>query len=227
MNEQARTREAISRTALHHEVADRLRDLILRGELQPGEKLNERALSERFGISRTPLREAIKVLSTGGLVELQPNRGAIVTRLTRKQAEDLFQIMGALEGLAGELACERATEEDIADLRALHYQMLVHHTRGELPEYFAINQRIHHRIVECSRNAELASLYRSFSERVRSARYMANFSKERWDHAVQEHGQILAALEKRDGNRLKAILEWLAESEQQSSPAPSGRVPAA
>jgi DNA-binding GntR family transcriptional regulator len=207
MIERARTAEAIYRPALHHEVADRLRELILKGELAPGERLNERALSERFGISRTPLREAIKVLSTGGLVELLPNRGAVVTRLTRTQAEDMFQLMGVLEGLAGELACARATDADISEIRALHYQMLVHHTRGELAEYFAVNQRIHRKIVDCARNAELASVYQSLAERIRSARYLANFSKERWDHAVKEHGEILAALEKRNGEQLKAILK--------------------
>jgi DNA-binding GntR family transcriptional regulator len=226
MTERARTAEAIYRPALHHEVADRLRELILKGELAPGERLNERALSERFGISRTPLREAIKVLSTGGLVELLPNRGAIVTRLTRTQAEDMFQLMGVLEGLAGELACARASDTDISEIRALHYQMLVHHTRGELAEYFSLNQRIHRKIVDCARNGELASVYQSLAERIRSARYLANFSKERWDHAVKEHGEILAALEKRNGEQLKTILkahlankfdvvrEFLSESEE-------------
>ncbi|HSO08265.1 MAG TPA: GntR family transcriptional regulator [Pelomicrobium sp.] len=198
--------DAIGRRPLHDEVAARLRDLITRGELSPGERLNERVLTERFGISRTPLREAIKVLSSEGLVELLPNRGAAVTRITRADAEDMFQVMAVLEALAGELACQRATEDDIAEVRALHYQMRAHHARGELAEYFQLNQRIHEKIIDCARNAALTGVYRGLSGRIRRARYMANLSRERWDHAVEEHEQILAALTRRDGEQLKALL---------------------
>lgn len=198
--------DAIGRRPLHDEVAARLRDLIIRGELAPGERLNERVLTERFGISRTPLREAIKVLSSEGLVELLPNRGAAVTRLTMADAEDMFQVMAALEALAGELACQRASDDDVAEVRALHYQMRAHHARRELAEYFRLNQRIHEKIVECARNAALTGVYRGLSGRIRRARYMANLSRERWDHAVEEHEQILGALVRRDGEALKALL---------------------
>ncbi|MFZ5558309.1 MAG: GntR family transcriptional regulator [Pseudomonadota bacterium] len=201
------TGDAIGRRPLHDEVAARLRDLITRGELSPGERLNERVLTERFGISRTPLREAIKVLSSEGLVELLPNRGAAVTRITRADAEDMFQVMAVLEALGGELACQRAGDDDIAEVRALHYQMRAHHARGELADYFRLNQRIHEKIIECARNAALTGVYRSLSGRIRRARYMANLSRERWDHAVEEHEQILAALAQRDGERLKALLK--------------------
>ncbi len=199
--------DAIGRRPLHDEVAERLRDLITRGELAPGERLNERVLTERFGISRTPLREAIKVLSSEGLVELLPNRGAAVTRITRADAQDMFQVMAVLEALAGELACQRASDDDIAEVRALHYQMRAHHARGELADYFQLNQRIHEKIIDCARNAALVGVYRGLSGRIRRARYMANLSRERWDHAVEEHEQILAALVRRDGEQLKALLK--------------------
>src|SRR5690606_25552615 len=178
--------EPICPRPLHSEVADRLRDLIVQGEFEPGTRLNERLLTERFGISRTPLREAIKMLASEGLVQLLPNRGAVVTAITRKSALDMFQVMGVLESLAGELACARATDQDIEEIANLHATMRRHYKRRELNEYFRLNQEIHQRIVDCAGNKELADIYRRLSVRLRRARYMANSSKERWDAAMAD-----------------------------------------
>src|SRR5690606_7287650 len=119
--------------------------LIVQGELAPGDRLNERMLTERFGISRTPLREAIKMLASEGLVQLLPNRGAVVTPITRKSARDMFQVIGVLESLAGQLACERATDRELDEIAGLHEQMRHHYKRRELNEYFRLNQEIHQR----------------------------------------------------------------------------------
>ena len=191
---------------LAEEVVERLRDLIIQGDLAPGVKLNERVLCERLRTSRTPVREAIKYLASEGLVELLPNRGAIVTPITATKVREMFVLLGALEALAGELACAHASEADIAEIRALHYQMLAHHARGELAPYFRCNQQIHLRLVECAGNTALVNTYRALNGHVRRARYMANLSRERWDHAVEEHEKILEALMRRDGALLAALL---------------------
>ena len=191
---------------LAEEVVERLRDLIMQGELAPGVKLNERVLCERLRTSRTPVREAIKYLASEGLVELLPNRGAIVTPMTATTVREMFVLLGALEALAGELACANASDADIAEIRALHYQMLAHHARGELAPYFRCNQHIHLRLVESTGNATLANTYRALNGHVRRARFMANLSRERWDHAVEEHQRILDALTRRDGVLLPALL---------------------
>jgi len=188
------------------EVTERLRDMIVQGELAPGVKLNERVLCERLRTSRTPVREAIKYLASEGLVELLPNRGAIVTPITAVTVREMFELLGALEALAGELACVKASDAEIAEIRALHYQMLAHHARGELAPYFRCNQEIHMRLVESAGNATLANTYRALNGHVRRARYMANLSRERWDHAVDEHQQILDALSRRDRVLLPALL---------------------
>ncbi|MBE0619326.1 MAG: GntR family transcriptional regulator [Burkholderiales bacterium] len=188
------------------EVVERLRDLIVQGELAPGVKLNERVLCERLRTSRTPVREAIKYLASEGLVELLPNRGAIVTPITAATVREMFVLLSALEALAGELACANASDTDIAEIRALHYQMLVHHARGELAQYFRYNQEIHLHLVESTGNATLTNTYRGLNAHVRRARYMANFSRERWDHAVEEHEKILDALVRRDGVLLPVLL---------------------
>lgn len=194
------------RRPLHEEVIEQLRDMIVQGGLAPETKLNERVLAAQLGISRTPLREAIKYLASEGLVELLPNRGAVVASLKAEKVKEIFTVLGALEALAGELACRNATDADIAEIRALHYQMVAHHARGELAQYFRYNQQIHIRLVECAANATLAQVYRGLNAHVRRARYMANLSHERWDSAVREHEEILDALSARDSTRLQALL---------------------
>jgi DNA-binding GntR family transcriptional regulator len=196
----------IDRRPLHEEVIDHLRDRIVQGDLAPGSRLNERVLCEQLGISRTPLREAIKMLATEGLVELLPNRGAIVTPLKAANIADTLYVMGALESLAGELACANASEAEIAEIRALHFEMLAHHARRELAGYFKYNQLIHLKIIEASGNPVLINTYRQLNANVRRARYMANLSQERWDAAVSEHEEILAAFASRNAARLKRLL---------------------
>ncbi len=193
--------------SLHDELVERLRELIVVSTLEPGARVPERELCERFSVSRTPLREALKVLASEGLLELLPHRGAQVTRLTAAYLDEMFPVMGALEALAGELACARITEAEMAEVRALHYQMVLHATRGELPEYFRLNQRIHEAIMAAARNPTLSRMYRSLAGRVRRARYIANMSQARWDQAVAEHEAILAALERRDGAALGRVLK--------------------
>jgi DNA-binding GntR family transcriptional regulator len=196
----------IGRRPLHEEAIDRLRDLIIQGQLAPGSRLNERLLCERLHISRTPLREAIKLLATEGLVTLLPNRGAQVAPLEPGRLAETLEVMAALEGLAGELACRNASAERIAEIRALHAEMVEMHARGDLVSYFRYNQAIHLKIVEASGNATLGNTYRQLNANVLRARYMANLSRERWDEAVREHEQILAALEARDVSRLRLLL---------------------
>lgn len=183
-----------------------LRDLIVHGELAPGSRLNERLLCERLGVSRTPLREAFKALASEGLVELHPNRGAAVAPVTVARVREIFQVMGALESLAGQLACTAVTEADIAELRALHWQMVAQHQRGDLTGYFRTNQDVHLRIVDLGGNAALSATYRQLNAHVRRARHMANLSAERWEQAVDEHERMMEALAARDASRLQALL---------------------
>jgi DNA-binding GntR family transcriptional regulator len=198
--------EAIVRVSLHDELISRLRDLIIEGELAPGSKVPERELCDRFQVSRTPLREALKVLASEGLLILAPNRGATVSKLTVRDLDEIFPVMGALEALSGELAASRITEAELAEVRALHEEMVGHFERRELSPYFRLNQKIHEKIMEAAGNPTLAQLHRSLNGRVRRARYLANMSPVRWAQAVEEHTEILEALEHRDPVSLGAIL---------------------
>jgi DNA-binding GntR family transcriptional regulator len=197
----------IAKASLHNEAVARIRDMILEGRLEPGSKVSEKDLCELFGISRTPLREALKVLATEGLIVLLPQRGARVAQLTGKDMADLFEVTEALEGLAGKLACAKITDEAINEIRARHHEMLAHYTRGDRRAYFAANQAIHEAIIAAADNSVLTVMYESLRGRIRPARFMANVSRERWDQAVREHGEILEALSRRDGVRLRKLLQ--------------------
>jgi DNA-binding GntR family transcriptional regulator len=191
----------------YDDVVSGIRDLIVEGDLPAGERISERALCDRFGVSRTPLREALKVMASEGLVELTPNRGARVIRLTEQDAEEMFEVMGTLEALAGELAAARITDEELAEIRALHSQMALHQARRELMPYFRLNQEIHRKIFEISRNRTLITVYQGLAGRIRRPRYLANISVPRWAEALKEHEEILAALEARDGPTLGRLLK--------------------
>lgn len=196
----------IQHRSLYLEVADRLRELIEQGELAPGERISEKQLCERFGVSRTPLREALKVLASEGLVELLPNRGSRVVRLTLKTVKDTYDLMAALEGLSGELACQHISDEGIATIRQLHDTMLVHYRERELARYFQVNQRIHEAIMTASSNEVLQEMYDNLSQRVKRVRYSKKMTDDFWRRAVQDHEEMIAALEARDGKRLGRVL---------------------
>lgn len=197
----------IQRRPLHNELADCLRHMIVEGELTPGEKLAEKELCHRFGVSRTPLREAMRVLATEGLVRLTPNRGCTVAKLTLADLDEAFPIMGALEALSGELACRHITDAEVARIGELHARMVRKYEAGALSEYFKLNEQIHQLILAAARNPTLSQMQLGLAGRVRRARYMANMSPARWAKAVAEHEKILEALAARDGKRLAALMK--------------------
>jgi DNA-binding GntR family transcriptional regulator len=200
-------KDAADNTSLHLKVAEILRDKITYGELKPGARLTERVLCEELNVSRTPLREALKILASEGLVQLLQNRGAIVTPMTLAETAQAFEVLCVLEGLAGELACDRADERSIAELREVHERMRICHKLGDREGYFELNQAIHSSLFSLSGNPVLTATNDKLNLRLRRARYFANVSQPRWDRAMEEHDQIIEALEARNGTRLRAVME--------------------
>jgi DNA-binding GntR family transcriptional regulator len=181
--------------------------MIVENELPPGSRVDEKRLCEVFEISRTPLREALKVLASEGLIDLFPNRSPRVAPITQENIEELFQVIGWLEHHAGELAAERVTGDDLARLYELHARMTELHDVGSRTEYWRLNRVLHSTIVEAARNTVLASTHASLMAQVQRARYLAIGSQEHWDRGVREHETILAALEQRDGARAGELLQ--------------------
>ncbi len=197
---------SIPRQALHQEVAVRLRQRIVEGDIAPGSKLNERELSELLQVSRTPLREAIKMLASEGLVELLPNRGAVVAQLSMQDVVDTFEVIAGLEGQSGELAAQRITETELAEIRALHYEMMAAYTRRDLSAYYRLNSNIHEKINLAARNPVLAQTYRTVNARLQALRFRSNFDDRKWRQAVQEHEQMVDKLAARDGPGMRALM---------------------
>lgn len=196
----------MSPLALHEQVCARLRTMLVEGRIAPGAKLNERELSEQLHVSRTPLREAIKLLAAEGLVDLLPNRGAVAVKLTEADVMHSFELLAELEGLSGALAAERIADAEIAELRALHFEMMACHARRDLSGYYRLNARIHSAINEAAGNPVLAQTYRAINARVQSLRFRTNQDEAKWARALAEHQQMIEALAARDGARLREVL---------------------
>lgn len=197
---------SIPRQVLHQEVAVRLRQRIVEGQLVPGAKLNERELAELLNVSRTPLREAIKMLAAEGLVELLPNRGAVVAQMAEQDVIDTFEVIAGLEGQSGELAAQRITEAELAEIRALHYEMMAAFTRRDLPTYYRLNAQIHTQINAAARNPVLAQTWRNVNARLQALRFRSNFDEAKWKRAVKEHERMVELLAARDSAGLRALL---------------------
>ena len=197
---------AIPRAALHEHVAHRLRQMLVENRIAPGAKLNERELSEVLNVSRTPLREAIKMLAAEGLVELLPNRGAIAVKLSEADVLHTFEVMTGLEAQSGELAAERVTDQELLEIRAMHFEMMAAYTRHELPAYYRLNAAIHSAINLAARNPVLTATYRQVNARLQALRFRSNQNDEKWQLAVKEHEEMIEALSARDPVAMRAVL---------------------
>jgi DNA-binding GntR family transcriptional regulator len=176
-------------TSLHADVVNQLRDFIVEGHLSPGSRMPERELCERFKISRTPLREALKVLAAEGLIDLWPNRGARVRQFSEADIRNLFELISGLDFVAGRMACARITDEQIAAIEKLHLEMYTHYLRRELA------------------NPLLNENYAKLNAVVRRLRYSANLvRRDRLSEAMREHEQIVDALRRRDADELGMLM---------------------
>jgi DNA-binding GntR family transcriptional regulator len=198
--------DRLRRANLHERAANQMRGMIVEGKLSPGAAIVEAELCEVLGISRTPLREAVKLLAAQGLVELRPNRSARVAPLDAAHITDLFEALGNLERISAEYAAQRLTLAELSDLRAMQERMERHYESGDLVAYFAVNQAIHSFILAGARNATLIEMHRWLFARAERARYFALGSHSRWVESIQEHRGILAALEARNSQEAGRLL---------------------
>ncbi len=205
--QQADIAPPIERQSLQEIIAGRVRDMIIEGHLPPGEPVNESRLCLDLGVSRTPMREAVHTLAAEGLVVLRPGRSSIVRAFSAQEVHDMLDVIGELEALAGHKACANASDEDVAEICAIHDLMIAHYNAGERLEYYKLNQQIHSRIVAAAANSALAEMHNLLQSRMKRIRFVGHSSAENWRGAVEEHEEMIAALKARDGKRLSKVLK--------------------
>ena len=194
------------RASLHQQAARSLRQMLVENRLVPGAKLNERELCEQLNVSRTPLREAIKMLAAEGLVELLANRGAIAVELSEADVCNTFEVMAGLEAQTGELAAQRITESELSEIKAMHLEMRAAHIRSDLPSYYRLNAAIHQAINAATKNPVLSATYTQVNARLQALRFRSNQDGEKWNQAVAEHEQMVQALSQRDSKAMREVL---------------------
>ena len=190
--------ERILSQALYLQVADRLRDQIYQHELTPGDAIDEMALCDRYGISRTPLREALKVLSSEGLIELIPRRGSFVRSMDIEELNELFPVMAVLEGLCAREAVENCKPADLQQLETMHEKLEEYVKQGNIDAYYEQNFVFHQAVQDLSGNKWLQRIIGDLRKVLRLARHMQLTIPGRLEESLEEHRQIMQAFSKHD-----------------------------
>jgi DNA-binding GntR family transcriptional regulator len=192
--------------SLHDEVAAQLRERIFGGRLGPGSFLDEVALAEELKISRTPLREALKVLTAEGLVRHEPRRGCFVAEVTEQDLDEIFPVIALLEGRCAFEAAQHASDADLAALEALHDKLTRHAKAKRINEYYEANFAIHEAIITLANNRWLAQVIGDLRKIVKLARLQQLHAPGRLDQSLSEHLAVFAALKARDAEGAEAAM---------------------
>lgn len=196
----------IERLPLHEVVAGRVRDLIIEGQLAPGEEVSEPMLCELLGVSRTPIREAIRTLAGEGLIVLRPGRSTIVRQFVREEVRGMLDVIAELEAMAARQICATASTAQIQAIAQVHEQMMRHFEAGERLPYYKLNQRVHSMVVEATGNQALMEVHELLQARMKRIRYVGNGTPDRWASAAEEHSAMIAALSARNPEAAEAAM---------------------
>lgn len=190
----------IAPTALYQEVAERLRQRIFAHELKPGDWIDEKKLAEQYGISRTPLREALKVLAAEGLVTMKVRRGAYVTEVSEKDLADVYHLLSLLESDAAGVVAARASEAELADLADLHAGLEAAAAPGQVDRdrFFALNERFHMRLMAIADNRWRDQMVADLRKVMKLNRHNSLLKSGRIEESLKEHRAIMAAIRQRD-----------------------------
>jgi DNA-binding GntR family transcriptional regulator len=192
--------------SLHDEVAAALRERIFAGELGPGTFLDELQLAQQMAISRTPLREALKVLTKEGLVRHEPRRGCFVAEVTEKDLDEIFPVLALLEGRCAYEAARNASDAELQALDALHVRLAKHAKARRIHEYYEANFAIHEAIIRLADNRWLDQVIGDLRKIVKLARLQQLHAPGRLDESLAEHLAVFAALKARDAEGADAAM---------------------
>ena len=201
----AAVRAPLAERALYEQVAEALRARILAHTLAPGSWIDEQALAAQYGISRTPLREALKVLASEGLVTMKLRRGAYVTEVTERDLDEVYHLLALLESDAAVAVAESASDAQIAELLALHDELEAQ--VGDRDRFFAANERFHMRLLEIADNRWRNQLVADLRKVMKLNRHHSLFKQGRLEASLKEHRRIVAALKARNGERVRELMQ--------------------
>lgn len=197
----------IEKEPLHIQIADRLREMIMTGALREGDKINENELCASMGVSKTPLREALRVLNVEGLISLIPNRGSYVTRPTIEEIVEMFDVMSLLEGYCARAACARMSERDFMRIERLHARLEKHFDHRDQDAYIRVNNQYHSLVQELAGNRTLNQIVSGLRKKILLYRFKSLNLPQRFENSIQEHRQLLEAFRQRDGRMAEALMQ--------------------
>jgi len=192
---------------LAEQIAAQLRRGILRGTFPPGASIKERDNAAEMGVSRTPMREAIRILANEGLLHLRPSRSPVVAKPSFKEIADAVEVLLALEFLSAELACQHATDRDLDEIRNIHRTIAEQYNDIDPLDLFETDMAFHTAIARASHNDSLLATYRSYLERLWRARFLSARQKRNRERVVSQHSALVQALEARDVAAAKAAID--------------------
>lgn len=184
---------------LREKILETIREAILKGQLKPGEKVAEPELAERFGISRTPIREAFRQLESEGYLTVIPRKGAVVTSLSERAVEEFYAIKSILEGYAARMAAENLTERDIEKLEAINARLAQLAEEGDVKTFFKVHNEFHELFIRAADNEKLLELINQLMLKFNRLRLASLAIPGRMDTSVREHEKIIEAFRNKDG----------------------------
>lgn len=198
----------LKKSIYHIKIADMLRDMIMTGKFKEGDKINENKLCERLEVSKTPLREALRVLSVEGLIKLVPNRGAFVTQPKFVEIKEMFDIMVLLEGFCARQACEKMEPEDFNHLEKLHEKLELEAEKNNNEGYIRINNRFHALVQEIAGNNTLNQILDGLRKKILLYRFKSLNAEGRMQNSIQEHRKLLEVFRRRNHEKAEILMQF-------------------
>lgn len=195
---------------LREKILETIRDAILKGSLKPGERVSEPELAERFGISRTPIREAFRQLESEGYLEVVPRKGAVVASLSERDVVEFYAIKSILEGHAARIAAERMSDRDVERLEAINTKLMQIAAAGDIKSFFRVHDEFHELFIKVSGNDKLVELINQLVLKFNRLRLASLAQPGRMEISVQEHRKIIEAFRNHDGERAENLVRHTA-----------------
>jgi len=192
---------------LREKILETIREAILKGNLKPGEKVAEPELAERFGISRTPIREAFRQLESEGYLTVIPRKGAVVAALSARDVQEFYAIKSILEGYAAELASNKLTDKELDKLEAINDKLRQLAADGDIKSFFRVHNEFHETFIKAADNTKLLELIQQLGMKFNRLRAASLSVPGRMDFSVEEHDKLLEAFRRRDGKAAEDLVK--------------------